>query len=195
MGTCCIGPPEHRLSSQKRTRYETLEEQQLVEFKPDYKEYSFSLRIVVDLRQVDHQEGIDKFRFIIMYGEVVRDWFENFKYAIDEVFYSKSIHINFNPSLFQQDVFVQVFTLNSKKKIIQKISDKFNFLRAAVAIDTCIESDTSKNSVIKLSMFENADESNSKQHFTYKLEIEYDPSTIPIEETEKVSFLITKYIK
>lgn len=187
MGNCCVPTPTKH-GDQGGTNYESLDERHSFDFKPENREYCFTLRVLINMKMLKNKDTIEKFRFNVTYGEDAKNWAENFRFVVEENFSSKPIELVLDHSLVKQFIRVEVQILSSDRRVIDTLSDEFNFYTAAINNYQII----SNGSPIRVRMSEQSEEEVVNQLYTYKIDMSYDQSILASSNSDKIKAVFSQ---
>lgn len=165
--------------------------------------FVFRLQICVDKTRLKDMKRVSRIRFFATYGDtLIRDWREDIRQCFGNEFMSQPSYVSIsigrfaNVSLAQyinMPLRISVQTYDRDKEVIESMQEDFMFIKAAASGGTLISARRQDDSRVKVCMIERslAEESKEEQtHFSYQLEMEYNPLHIPCEDIERVSSLL-----
>lgn len=175
MGQCCNNQT-NQTGIAHSSKYEELDDMEQLELL----EYFFVLRIFVDLSSMKLHEKVQRLSFSVRYGDKFsKDWMEDIKSHKNDEYVSKAFKISLDQHHATLPISIQVCTIGHNKVKIESISEDFSFMKLAVSGGTAIHGNLPE-SPLKIQMFEDLQNlEDVEAQYTYRLEIEYNTSTIP----------------
>jgi hypothetical protein len=85
---------------------------------------------------------------------------------------------------------VYVQTTDTSKRVIDKINSYFSFIKAVSSDGMPIKGNNDSKERIRICMQEGDQFEDIKKHYSYKLVLEYKPTTIPCTDIGRVRFSV-----
>ena len=143
------------------------------------------LKIIIDIKSLKFYDKIDEIEFNVSYVDIKEKCWREQILDISE-FISKGVKIKINCLEVAKTVKIWINTLNKEGQRIESIPDEFEIMKSAI-YGGAIVAGLVYQSPVKIQVFEDLNATDAVEcQYTYRLEVDYNPNTVPWDDMEKV---------